>query len=107
MNNIEYISLLIDNDEVVNGLGESRKIADVIKNWAKDLKIFQSHVAVKHFPENYSFFIPDFWHITYGRAKCLPNSEAKELWESASQAREIAESLSEYSKSAQPFSSNN
>lgn len=88
--NLEYIALLLDNDSVVNGLHESVRVSDTIRNWAKDLAQFQEFLAAKKFPPNYSLFIPDFWHIAYGDAKCLPAEEADTLWNSTVNAREAA-----------------
>ena len=87
---IEYISLLVDNSTIVNGFGKSIKASDTILGWGADLKAFQSHLASGKFPNGYSLFIPDFWHITHGSAKCLPKDEANELWDSTMNAREAA-----------------
>ena len=87
---VEYISLLVDNDGTVNGLGQSVKVSDAILKWASDLASFQEHLAFKTFPQPYSLLIPDFWHICYGRAKCLPKVEADELWESTMEAWKAA-----------------
>ena len=87
---IEYISLLIDNKSVVNGFGKSVKASDTILQWAKDLKEFKSHVEAGVFPDGYTLMVPDFWHIAYGDAKCLPKEDADTLWQSSVDAREIA-----------------
>jgi hypothetical protein len=84
---IEYISLLIDNNSVVNGLGESVKAAETIRNWGSDMTQFYKYLTDGFFPNNYSLFVPDFWHIAYGDAKCLPKTEADLLWESTVAAR--------------------
>lgn len=88
---VEYISVLVDNDGTVNGLGESVKVSEAISKWASDLASFQEHLASKTFPQKYSLLVPDFWHICYGRAKCLTKFEADELWESTCEARKAAE----------------
>jgi len=88
---VEHISLFVDNSSVVNGLGKSVKTADTILKWGRDLQEFQSHLASKDFPTGYSLLVPDFWHIAYGDAKCLPKAEADELWESTVEARKAAE----------------
>jgi len=88
---VEYISVLVDNDGTINGLGESVKVSETILKWASDLALFQEHLASKTFPQSYSLLVPDFWHICYGRAKCLPKVEADELWESTVEARKAAE----------------
>lgn len=85
---IEYISLLVDNNRIVNGFGKSVKVSETILGWGIDLKIFQAYLAAGKFPEDYSLFIPDFWHITHGGAQCLPKVEAEELWGSTVDARE-------------------
>lgn len=91
---MEYISLFLDNTSVVNGFGQSIKVADTVLNWGIDLKIFEGYLASPSgFPKGYSLFIPDFWHITHGDAKCLPKMEAEELWESTVKAREKASSF--------------
>jgi len=89
--NLEYISLFIDNKSIKNGLGKSVKASDTVLNWAVDLKIFAGYLAsTKGFPSDYSLFIPDFWHITHGDAKCLPKEEAEKLWHSTTVVREAA-----------------
>lgn len=87
---IEYISLFVDDSSIVNGLGKKLKVSKTILTWANSLKKFQERLATKSFPEGYSLFIPDFWHIAYGDAKCLPKFEADELWDSTVKARESA-----------------
>lgn len=88
---VEYISLFVENDRVVNGFGKSVKISDTILKWSKDLISFQGYLSTKTFPQQYSITIPDFWHICYGDAKCLPKAEADELWQSTVEARKAAE----------------
>lgn len=92
---VEYISVLVDNDGTVNGLGESVKVSEAILKWASDLASFQEHLASKNFPRPYSLLVPDFWHICHGRAKCLPKAEADELWESTLEAHKAAETFVE------------
>jgi hypothetical protein len=87
---VEYISVLVDNDSTVNGHGQSVKVSETISKWASDLASFQKHLESKTFPQPYSLVVPDFWHICYGRAKCLPKAEADELWESTSEALKAA-----------------
>jgi len=88
---VEYISLFLDNTSIVNGFGKKLKVANIVLNWGIDLKIFMGHLSSPGgFPKEYSLFIPDFWHITHGDAKCLPKTEAEELWESTNIAREAA-----------------
>jgi hypothetical protein len=87
---LEFIALLLDNNSVVNGRHESVRVADTIRNWARDLTEFQGFLAEKKFPADYSLFVPDFWHIAYGDAKCLPAEEADALWSSTVNAREAA-----------------
>jgi hypothetical protein len=87
---IEFISLLIDNDSVQNGLGESVKASDTIRNWGKDMTQFYKYLSDGFFPQDYNLFVPDFWHITHGDAKCLPKVEGELLWESTVAARKEA-----------------
>ena len=90
MNDIATISLLVDNKSIVNGHGKSVRASDTILQWAKDLQEFKSHVESGDFPAGYTLLIPDFWHIAYGDAKCLPKEEADTLWQSSVEARELA-----------------
>lgn len=94
---LEYISLFVDNKSIKNGLGKSVKLSDTILGWAIDLKIFQAYLTTS-FPKDYSLFIPDFWHVTHGDAKCLPKEEANELWDSTVAAREAAKPFIESSE---------
>lgn len=88
---VEYISVFVDNDEIVDGRGRSVKASEAISKWASDLASFREHLASKTFPQKYSLLVPDFWHVCYGRAKCLPKAEADELWGSTCEARTAAE----------------
>jgi len=87
---IEYISLLIDNNSVVNGFGESVKAAETIRNWGHDMNQFYKYLSDGFFPSEYSLFVPDFWHITHGDAKCFPKVEAEQLWGSTVAVRREA-----------------
>lgn len=78
-----YISLFLDNDEVVNGLGESKRISEVIANFARDVKEYCEFVN-SEFPPGYKLYIPDFWHIAFGRAKCLTKEDGQLLWDVSS-----------------------
>lgn len=80
---IAAISLFVNDAEIVNGFGQSLPVADTIRQWAQDSERFYKYLNAGEFPEDYSIFVPDFWHIAYGRAKCLTPEDAKTLWDSS------------------------
>lgn len=82
-NDLGFISLLVDDKSIVNGLGEKLPISQIIADWAKTSEQFYNYLDIGEFPAGYSVFIPDFWHITHGQAKCLPKEDAERLWDSA------------------------
>lgn len=92
---LDFISLLIDNESIVNGLGVSLPMSKIIEGWAHDYRQFYAYMDAGEFPENYHIFIPDFWHIAYGDAKCLPKEAADALWNSAVTLRNDARLLNE------------
>jgi hypothetical protein len=78
---IGHLSLFLDNSTIRNGLGENVRVADTVAAWSVDYLQFRGYLGYgMGFPDNYSLFVPDLWHITYGDAKCLPEKEAEELW---------------------------
>lgn len=78
-----YISLFLDNDEVVNGLGESKRVSEVIANFGRDVQEYCTYVN-SEFPPGYQLYVPDFWHIAFGRAKCLTQEDGQLLWDVSS-----------------------
>lgn len=90
---LAYIAVLLDNNEVVNGLGKSIRVCDVITAWDAALKAFCSHVIDESFPDEYSLYVPDFWHIAYGRAKCLTKEQGDSLWLSACTVHDLMKPL--------------
>jgi hypothetical protein len=95
---LAFISLLLDDVSIVNGLGERLPVAQILRRWAADYTKFYEYLNAREFPENYSIFIPDFWHITYGDAKCLPSEDAKDLWESAVTLRNDARLVEDWTE---------
>lgn len=77
-----YISLLLDEDEVVDGSGESKHVSTLIAKFAEDVSEYCEY-AKSQFPAGYQLYIPDFWHIAFGRAKCLTNEDGQLLWDAA------------------------
>lgn len=41
--NLGYISLFFDNDEVIDGFGESKHVSDVIAKFANDVKEYYAY----------------------------------------------------------------
>lgn len=78
-----YISLFLDNDEVVNGVGESKRVCEVVANFSRDVQLYCKYVN-SEFPSGYQLYIPDFWHIAFGRAKCLTKEDGQLLWDVSS-----------------------
>ena len=78
-----YISLFLDNDEIIDGFGESKHVSDVIAKFAKDVSGYCEYAQSK-FPNDYQLYVPDFWHIAFGRAKCLTQEDGQMLWDVAS-----------------------
>jgi hypothetical protein len=95
---LAFISLLVDDISVVNGLHEPIPVATVLRQWAKDYTMFYEYLSAREFPENYSIFVPDFWHIAYGDAKCLAKEDATELWESSVTLRNDARFVEDWTE---------
>lgn len=86
---VEYISLFLNDRSIVNGFGVPVKASTTVLNWGIDLGIFEGYLkSGRGFPNGYSLFIPDFWHVTHGDAKCLPPEEAECLWNSTVAVRD-------------------
>ncbi|NDD52341.1 hypothetical protein EBZ39_00415 [bacterium] len=95
---LRVLTLYVSDDETVNGFGESVKLYTTLRQWADACEEFYKHFESGAFPANYKIFIPDFWHVAYGDAKCFPRSEADLLWNSTVAVRKLAEPFIELSE---------
>lgn len=86
-----YLTLLINDTDTVNGLGQSVSLLTTLSNWIKAYEEFYRHFLVGEFPVGYKVFIPDFWHVTYGDAKCFTRHDGELLWNSVVEVQKLAQ----------------
>jgi hypothetical protein len=87
---LSIIALCVNKDAAVNGNEESVNIVKNIEEFHQDFtKLVECVKSTGKPPPSYNIFVPDFWHVAYGRAKCMPAEEAELLWGSVIVARRI------------------
>jgi hypothetical protein len=87
---LRYLTLLVNNTDTVNGLGQSVLLRATLENWIEAYEEFYRHFIAGEFPPNYKIFVPDLWHVTFGDAKCFTSQDAKLLWESVAQVQKYS-----------------
>jgi hypothetical protein len=87
---LRYLTLLVNDTDTVNGLGESVLLRATLEKWIDAYEEFYRHFIAGEFPAGYKIFVPDFWHVTFGDAKCLTKQDAALLWESVVQVQKCS-----------------
>lgn len=76
------LSLMLEPGDVVTGLDNPVDMPAVIREYESDLKAVLDHVQGRaSLPPGFEFFVPDFWHVAFGRAKSFPKGEGRRLWD--------------------------
>jgi SMI1 / KNR4 family (SUKH-1) len=89
--NIELTWQHIPRDQVVNARGQAIDYFSLISTFLEEFRVVLRHLKTgKPFPENFVWFIPDFWHVCFGGAKCFTPTDALDLWDAAVLAQRVA-----------------
>ena len=76
-----YISLIIGESE--NGFGMPIDNSNVIQEYQADLTVLVEALnKTGRPPKDFELFVPNFWHVAYGRAKDLTEEDGALLWAS-------------------------
>jgi hypothetical protein len=87
---LELIATCLRGDEVVNGHGDHVDVVRNIQEFTTAFRVLVEHIKQRGKPpEGYVLFCPDFWHVAFGRAKCMPKEEGTILWDAMCVARDI------------------
>jgi SMI1 / KNR4 family (SUKH-1) len=88
---IELRWLNAPRDEVVDALGQAIAYPSAISTFLEEFRMVVRHLKTgTPFPEEFVWFIPDFWRICFGDLKCFTPTDALDLWHAAVLAKRVA-----------------
>jgi hypothetical protein len=73
------LTLMVEEGSVVDGYGRPKDIARMLTAYEENLEM--AIMAIKEGGTPPPLFVPDLWHITFGRAKLFTPEDAERLYE--------------------------
>jgi hypothetical protein len=81
---IEMVALLLEDDSLSNGLGDVIDPCQTIRDYQQQLLELVPYIRDHNRPpDGFELFVPDFWHISHGRAKMLTGEDGTNLHNSS------------------------
>ena len=73
------LTLMIADGDVVDGFGNPKKIATILQQYNKSLHDTVEGIRNGVIPR--SFYVPDLWHITFGKTPLFTREDADRIYE--------------------------
>lgn len=93
---LRVIALCVNNNDIgrIDGDVTEINVTGAISEFYTDFCVFVKLLKEwRKIPQGYVLHVPDFWHIAFGRARCMPKEEGEILWEAAGVARQLGKEL--------------
>ena len=80
---IAHLALQVGTKDVTNDMGQPIDLSSIIANYHRQSEQLVASLQEEgEPPSDWSFFVPDFWHVTFGNAGCFTEEDANDLWHS-------------------------